>query len=160
LTILQPIKRALFAVLSRTAVAVYCRLPIFGFLRASVAVVRNGPLVLIIDRSDGRGISFPGGLAFPWETTEEAMRREVVEETGLQIERAALMFEYKTSADVPCVLSVFEAEGKGNLAGSWEGSPGWRPFAEIRESLLPSQKAIVDRILGGAYEAEVGTELR
>jgi 8-oxo-dGTP pyrophosphatase MutT (NUDIX family) len=115
---------------------------------------------LIIDRSDGRGISFPGGLAFPWETTEQAMRREFVEETGLQIESASLMFEYKTSADVPCVLSVFEAEGKGILADSWEGSPRWRPLAEIRESLLPSQKEIVDRILGGAYHPEAGTDLR
>jgi 8-oxo-dGTP pyrophosphatase MutT (NUDIX family) len=149
-TLFENIKRTLFAVLSRTGVAVYSRVPVFGFLRASVAVVRNGPLVLVIDRSDGRGLSFPGGLAWPWETAEEVMRREFVEETGLRIEKASLLFEYRTSADVPCILSVFEAEAGGSFVNSWEGSPCWRPFTEIRACLLPSQKEIVDRILAGA----------
>lgn len=146
--------------LSRTGVAVYSRVPVFGFLRASVAVVRNSPLVLVIDRSDGRGLSFPGGLAWPWETAEQTMRRELLEETGLQIEKASLLFEYRTSADVRCILSVFEAETSGNLADSWEGSPLWLPFSEIRPSLLPSQKEIVDRILGGSSFQESGTKPR
>ncbi|MGB8731657.1 MAG: NUDIX hydrolase [Candidatus Sulfotelmatobacter sp.] len=148
-TLFENIKRTLFAVLSRTGVAGYSCVPVFGFLRASVAVVRNGPLVVVIDRSDGRGLSFPGGLAWPWETSEEAMRRELLEETGLQIEKASPLFEYRTSADVPCILSVFDAETTGNLADSWEGSPLWLPLAEIQASLLPSQKEIVDRILAG-----------
>ncbi len=141
------IKRALFAALSRTFVAVYSRMPIFGFLRASVAVIRKDELLLIIDRSDGRGFSFPGGLASPWESAEQAMRREVREETGLAVERSSLLFEYRTSADVPCILSVFEARVSGEPTGSWEGSPRWLPATQIRSSLLPSQKEIVDRIL-------------
>ncbi len=149
-TLFENIKRTLFAVLSRTGVAVYSRVPVFGFLRASVAVIRNGPLVLVIERSDGRGFSFPGGLAWPWETAEQAMRRELLEETGLQVEKASPLFEYRTSADVPCILSVFEAETRGNLADSWEGSPLWLPLTEIKPSLLPSQKEIVDRILAGS----------
>ncbi len=138
------IKRALFAVLSRIGLVIYSRIPIFGFLRASVAVIRNGQLLLIVERSDGRGFSFPGGLAMPWETSEQAMRREVLEETGLQIGKSSLLFEYRTSADVPCVLTVFEAEASGDLTDSWEGSPRWLTATEIRPFLLPSQKKIVD----------------
>lgn len=84
--------------ISRSAIAVYSRVPVFGFLRAAVAVLRKGELLLVVDRSDGRGFSFPGGLAFPWETAEQAMRREVLEETGLKIEKSCLLFEYRTSA--------------------------------------------------------------
>jgi 8-oxo-dGTP diphosphatase len=146
-TALQSIMRALFAVLSRTGVAVYTRVPIFGHLRASVAVIRDGELVLVVERSDGRGLSFPGGLAWPWETAEQAMVREVLEETGLRIGKSSLLCEYKTSADAPCVLSVFEAQASGELADSWEGSPRWLPATQIRSQLLPSQKPIVDRLL-------------
>jgi len=146
-TAFQSIKRALFAILSRTGVAVYSRVPIFGLLRASVAVIRDGELVLVIDRSDGRGLSFPGGLSWPWETAEQAMVREVLEETGLRIGKSSLLCEYETSADVPCILSVFEAEAAGELAVSWEGSPRWLPATHIRSRLLPSQKPIVDRLL-------------
>jgi 8-oxo-dGTP pyrophosphatase MutT (NUDIX family) len=145
-TSIQRLKRVLFAVLSRTGVAVYSRLPIFGPLRASVGVIRKGDLVLVIERNDGRGLSFPGGLAWPWETAEQTVVREVLEETGLQIVRSSLLFEYRSSADVPCLLSVYEAEATGELADSWEGSPRWLRWTEIRPFLLPSQKEIVDRL--------------
>jgi 8-oxo-dGTP pyrophosphatase MutT (NUDIX family) len=134
-------------VLSRSALAVYSRLPLFGFLRASVGVIRKDELVLVIDRSDGRGLSFPGGLAMPWETAERAMRREVAEETGLQVKRSTPLFEYRNSTEVPVILAVFAAEAEGELMDSWEGSPRWLPFADIRSRLLPSQKEIVDRLL-------------
>jgi 8-oxo-dGTP diphosphatase len=153
---LRSIKRFLFAVLSRSGVAIYSRLPIFGPLRAAVAVIRKGELVLVIDRSDGRGFSLPGGLAYPWETAEQAMRREVLEETGLAIEKCRLLCEYqsspeksspdKSSADISCIIAAFEAQASGALAESWEGSPRWLASAEIRPHILPSQIEIIDRI--------------
>jgi 8-oxo-dGTP pyrophosphatase MutT (NUDIX family) len=134
-------------VLSRSALATYSRFPLFGWLHASVGVIRKGQLVLVIDRSDGRGLSFPGGLAMPWETTEQAMKREVSEETGLRIQRCTPLFEYHSTADVPVIVAVFAAEADGELKDSWEGSPRWLPFTEIRERLLTSQREIVDRLL-------------
>jgi 8-oxo-dGTP pyrophosphatase MutT (NUDIX family) len=135
-----------FRILSRTGVALYSRLPIFGSLRASVVIIRNGNRVLVIDRTDGRGLSFPGGIALPWEKAEETMRREVLEETGLQIEKASLLFEYPSSADIPCRLTVFEGAATGKITESWEGLPRWLPWTEIRTLLLPSQREIVDRL--------------
>jgi 8-oxo-dGTP diphosphatase len=149
-TAVQSLKRTLFAVLSRTCLAVYSRVPIFGHLRASVAIIKNGELVLVIERSDGRGLSFPGGLTWPWETAEQAMVREVLEETGLRVNQSSLLCEYKTAAeasDVPCALSVFLAEATGELIDSWEGLPRWLPPNQLRSRLLPSQKQIVDRLL-------------
>jgi 8-oxo-dGTP pyrophosphatase MutT (NUDIX family) len=133
-------------VLSRTGVAVYSRVPIFGHLRAAVAIVKKGEQLLVIERSDGRGVSFPGGLALPWETAEQTMKREVREETGLEIEKSRFLLQYKTEKEIPCILSVFEAETSGDLAESWEGSPRWLYPNEIQPQLLPSQKEIIDRI--------------
>ena len=133
--------------MSRSAIATYSRIPLFGRLRACVGILREGPLVLVIDRSDGRGLSFPGGLAMPWEAAEPAMKREFTEETGLQVQHCAPLFAYRTSADVPLELSVFAVEAAGELKDSWEGSPRWLPLAEIRSALLPSQREIVDRLV-------------
>jgi 8-oxo-dGTP diphosphatase len=137
----------LFWVLSRSALACYSRIPLFGRLRCSVGVIRKGDLVRVIDRSDGRGLSFPGGLAVPWETADQAMKREVLEETGLRIKHYTQLFEYRNSADVPVLLAVFAVEAEGELKDSWEGSPLWLPFADIRSRLLASQREIVDRLL-------------
>lgn len=142
------IKRALFFILSQTGVAVYSRIPMFGPLRGSVCVIRNAEQVLVIERSDGRGLSFPGGLTMPWETAQQAMVREVLEETGLRIDGSRLLFEYQIKAEIPCLLTVFEADATGELTDSWEGSPRWLPLAGIRPRLLPSQKQIVDRLQG------------
>lgn len=75
------------------------------------------------------------------------MRREVAEETGLQVRRSTPLFEYRSSLELPVTLAVFAAEVEGELKDSWEGSPRWLPFTEIRARLLPSQKEIVDRLL-------------
>jgi 8-oxo-dGTP pyrophosphatase MutT (NUDIX family) len=144
-SVLNRIKRALFAVLSRTGVWTYSRLPIFGALRAAVAIIRKDELVLVIARSDGRGLSFPGGFISPCETPEQAALREVFEETGLQVGKSSLLFEYRSSVDIPCVITVFEAEATGELHDSWEGSPRWLRLSEIRPLLLPNQREIVDR---------------
>lgn len=143
---MSSMKRLLFRVIARTAITLYSYVPIFGYLRASMAVLRKGNLILIIDRNDDRGFSFPGGLAHPGESAEQAMRREVHEETGLQVERSNFLFEYRSSVDIPVVISVFDAEASGSLIESWEGSPRWLPANEIRTRLLASQQEIMNRI--------------
>ncbi len=140
------IKRLLFRVIARSAIAIYSRVPIFGYLRASVAVLRKDDLILVIDRNDARGFSFPGGLAHAGETAEQAMRREVEEETGLKVEKSSFLFDYRSTADIPCVVSVFEVEASGGLAESWEGAPRWLSRAEIKPRLLPSQAEVLTRL--------------
>lgn len=141
-------KRLLFRVIARTAIATYSRVPIFGFLRASIAVLRKDDLILVIDRNDARGFSFPGGLAHFGEAAEQAMRREVEEETGLKVEKSSFLFEYRSTADIPCVVSVFEVEASGNLSESWEGSPRWLSRMEIKPRLLSSQIEVLTRLFG------------
>lgn len=141
---MKVLKEYAFWILSRTGLAVYSRLPIFGPLRVAVGVTRNNDRFLVIERSDGRGLSFPGGIAMPWEGTEQAMAREFVEETGMNVTRSQLKFSYFSSAEVPVNLSVFEVEAEGQLRPSWEGAPLWLPARAIQPRLLPSQKRIME----------------
>jgi ADP-ribose pyrophosphatase YjhB (NUDIX family) len=62
------------------------------FLAVSAAIIRDGR-VLIVRRANppAHGLyTLPGGVVELGETLEEAIRREVVEETGLLIEPVAL----------------------------------------------------------------------
>jgi len=143
---IDAMKRFLFRVIARTAIGLYSYIPIFGYLRASIAVVRKGDLILVIDRNDGRGFSFPGGLAHLGESAEQAMRREVQEETGLQVEKSNFLFQYRTKLDILCEISVFDAKASGTLAESWEGSPRWLSVDEIRARLVSSQQEALSRV--------------
>lgn len=140
------VKRGMFALISRVGMAAYSHFPVFGSLRASVGLIRNGDLVLVIERSDGRGLSLPGGLSFLWESAERTLVREVFEETGLLVKRSDLLFEYHAATELPCNISVFAVEAQGELTDSWEGSPCWLPLIQTRARLIASQRAIVDKL--------------
>jgi 8-oxo-dGTP pyrophosphatase MutT (NUDIX family) len=142
--IVDLLKRYAFWILSRTGLAIYSRLPVFGPLRVSVGVFRSPDGFLVIERSDGRGLSFPGGIAMPWEGTDQAMVREFSEETGLQVTTSRLKDSYFSNEDVPVNLAVFEVEAEGQLRPSWEGTPSWQPASALRQRLLHSQRRIVD----------------
>jgi 8-oxo-dGTP diphosphatase len=73
----EHLKRRLFWVVARVCFTLYRWFPLFGSLRASIAIIRREGEVLVIERNDGRGLSFPGGFAGWKETEEEAVRREV-----------------------------------------------------------------------------------
>ena len=129
--------------------AVYGRFPVFGALRGSVAVIRRNGLFLALDRSDGLGLAFPGGLALPWESDEKTLVREVEEETGLHITSWSLLFRYNNTDPYPGRVSVFRAEGEGELRSSWEGVPCWVSPADLHERLMSNQKTILERLLTG-----------
>lgn len=105
-------------------------------------------MILVIERNDDRGFSFPGGISNFREPAEQTLRREVREETGLVIQEAHLLFQYRPTADIPCLVSVFEAEASGSLAASWEGTPRWLPVAEVGPRVLASQLEVIRRISG------------
>ncbi len=143
-TPLQSLKRRLFWIVARTCFALYRLFPLFGSLRASVGIIRRDHTFLLIQRNDGRGFSLPGGIAGRKEAEIETLRREVLEETGLTVIGEELKMRYHSTADVPCDISVFEAEASGELKGSWEGSPRWMTLPELEPRLLESQRPVLD----------------
>ena len=143
-TQLQSLKRRLFWIVARTCFALYRLFPLFGSLRASVGIIHCGHTFLLIQRNDGRGFSLPGGISGRKEAEIKTLRREVLEETGLTVIGEDLKMRYHSTADVPCDISVFEAEGSGELKSSWEGSPRWMTLPELEPRLLESQRPVLD----------------
>ena len=141
------VKANLFWLISQVAMGCYRRVPVFGRLRGSIGIIREGDRVLVIRRNDGRGLCFPGGLAYPWETDEQALIREVGEETGLHVLGFELAFRYDSSGEIPMRIAVFQTQVEGRLRGSWEGTPEWVGLAEAQAGILRSQKYAVERLL-------------
>jgi 8-oxo-dGTP pyrophosphatase MutT (NUDIX family) len=136
-------QQRLFGVISRTCTAAYARFPVFGALRGATAVIRRDRLFLVIERSDGLGLAFPGGLAHFWESEEQALCREVREETGLCLTKHSLLLRYSASVPYPSRVAVFAAQAQGELRPSWEGIPRWVDMAELRRGLMPNQRPIL-----------------
>jgi len=151
-SIAQSVKRRLFWIVARSGLALYRTFPVFGSLRASIAIIRHGETVLAIERNDGRGFSLPGGIVGSRESGEEALHREVREETGLRVIRHELLSFYHSSDDVPCDISVYEVQAEGELRSSWEGSPRWVTLAELEPRILKSQRPVLKLLAGESAE--------
>jgi 8-oxo-dGTP pyrophosphatase MutT (NUDIX family) len=143
----EVLKKNLFYIVARGALWGYRRAPVFGVLRASLGVIRREGRVLVIRRNDGRGLCFPGGLAWPWESDEDAMLREVREETGLVATSFEFAFRYESRTDIAVRIAVFHVQAPGAVRKSWEGTPEWMEIAEVQPDILRSQKYIVERLL-------------
>jgi 8-oxo-dGTP pyrophosphatase MutT (NUDIX family) len=143
----ERLKKDMFWLVSRGAMGCYRRLPVFGRLRASLGIIRDGGRVLVIRRNDGRGLCFPGGLAYARETDEQALVREIQEETGLSVDSFEFAFRYDSSKEIPVRIAVFETRVEGELRGSWEGTPEWVGLAEAQAGILRSQEYVVERLL-------------
>jgi 8-oxo-dGTP diphosphatase len=128
---------------------VYARLAWWGI--ASPRLVEREPLVvhqavilgergvLLSVRADLRGWELPGGSARPGEPEEAALRREVREETGLEVEVERVVGDYVRSGFRPHTarVRVCRVVG-GELAPSAE-TPALRWFRPERlpETLFP-----------------------
>jgi ADP-ribose pyrophosphatase YjhB (NUDIX family) len=117
---------------------------LFGSLRVSLALIHRNGTFLVIHRNDGRGLCLPGGFVGWRENLDAAVRREVVEETGLHATSAVLKKNYHSNADLPCNISVFEVEAEGELLESWEGTPRWLSIPELEPQLLASQRPVLE----------------
>jgi 8-oxo-dGTP pyrophosphatase MutT (NUDIX family) len=140
------LKHRIFHLISRVAFWTYRRFPVFGPLRGSVGVIRDGSRYLVIDRSDARGLSLAGGLAFPWESDETALKREVKEETGLRVIECKRRVRYFSSADVPCYVTAFDVRTEGQSRGSWEGDPVWVSLPELEKQIILSQRPLLEQL--------------
>ncbi len=83
------------------------------------AVILGPEGLLLAVRSDLRGWELPGGRPEPGESDEEAVVREVFEETGVQVAVEARVGDYHRSGFLPHVARVFRC---GVLSGTPRGS--------------------------------------
>ena len=105
----------------------------------AAAVVRDDDRVLVIQRRDNGKWEPPGGVLELEETIEDGLRREVLEETGLQVEVEALTGVYK-NLERGIVALVFRCRPRaGEATESSEATQvRWMSAEVIRERMDPA----------------------
>lgn len=133
-------------------------------LPGSSVVVVDDSRVLLLERADTGDWGLPGGLMEPGESFEETARREVLEETGLRLDRLTLLglfsgkeyyYRYPHGDEVFNVTAAFVAR----VPGTVEITPG---LAEVRTAkwfppnALPADILPPERPLLAAYLQSLG----
>lgn len=124
-------------------------------VHVAVAVVRRGDRVLIARRPDdvhqGGLLEFPGGKVEPHETVQQALGRELEEETGLQVDPddlepvIGIRHDY---GDKRVFLDVWQTETATGEAEGREGQPvSWLPLAELKDEDFPAANRAIIRAL-------------
>ena len=129
---------------SKWARVVYRHFPIFGRLNGAVVIIRKGDCYLVIERADGHGYCFPGGICKRNEPGDQAARRELLEETGLVLTGSRMLFRYRESGGFSEFTEVHEGTATGELKASAEGIPRWLPPDEIERGIYRPQQPVLD----------------
>jgi len=115
----------------------------------SIAIV-DGDRVLLVKRgrAPSKGFyAFPGGRVEPGETLEQAVRRELMEETGLatgEVRIVEVLDLEREPPSTPFRLHVFTARHAGGAAraGDDADEAGWFTLADMAG--LPVLQSVVD----------------
>jgi len=119
------------------------------FTVSAAAVITDGEgKVLLLNHllRPYSGWGLPGGFLTAKEQPEEAIKRELLEETGIAIENVE-MFQVRTIARHIEILFRATASTKGSVQSREILELGWFGMNELPEGLPRSQEAIVKNIL-------------
>lgn len=96
--------------------------------------VRDDKVLLI--RSRRHGVATPGGKVKPGESPEEALRREMLEETGMSVTRVVSLLGSETANGFE--VRTYHVRVVGDLAAGDDATEAWwGDPAEVRDSPIP-----------------------
>ncbi|MCZ6464878.1 MAG: NUDIX domain-containing protein [Proteobacteria bacterium] len=110
------------------------------------AVIRSDRGVLLCVRSDLWGWELPGGAPEPGETPEQAVVREVREETGLDVAIERHVGDYIRTGFRPHTAVIFACRVTGGTLGtsSENRAVAWFHPGELPETLFPWYRAPIE----------------
>jgi A/G-specific adenine glycosylase len=122
----------------------------------AAAVIRRGNKVLIARRRQDRMLGglweFPGGKRHPGETLAETARRELIEETGLEISVGALLCETRHAyTHFSITLYAFDCRPIRGRARPLDADElRWVPVERLRDYPFPAaDREIIDLLTAG-----------
>jgi ADP-ribose pyrophosphatase YjhB (NUDIX family) len=123
---------------------------------ATCAIItdRHGRL-LLLERADGAGLGLPGGFIGLGERVEDAIRREVLEETGIQVRivRCLGHLSGQRCPGVACVDIVYHCEPISETPQvpkkGIEGKAGWHIYDDVRTRIAYDYAEVIEPFLRG-----------
>jgi 8-oxo-dGTP pyrophosphatase MutT (NUDIX family) len=102
-------------------------------------VVRGDAGVLLALRSELRGWELPGGAAQPGETGEQAVAREIAEETGVSVQVEGCIAVYERSGFRPHRAVIYRCSPRGGAARPSPETPcvAWFDLDALPDTLFP-----------------------
>ncbi|MFE5860207.1 NUDIX domain-containing protein [Streptomyces virginiae] len=99
--------------------------------RVTGIVIEDGQILLLDQDTDGdRSWSLPGGKVEPGETLEQALKREMLEETGVEVEVGRLLYVCDVTA-AHVVHITFEVRRVGGQVGAVTEGADTRPIRQV-----------------------------
>jgi 8-oxo-dGTP diphosphatase len=121
-------------------------------IRVIAAVIRRDDRLLVCQRPPHKrhgGLwEFPGGKSEPGESDEDAARRELREELGVEVLRAGAEEFAIADPGSPFLIAFVPVEVEGEPHCHEHTAMSWRRVAELRAlPLAPSDRRYVDHLL-------------
>lgn len=113
-------------------------------------VVNDEGKVLLLDHvlRPGSGWGIPGGFINEGEQPEDAVKREVCEEIGLEIESVELLEVHTVKRHVEILVRA-RGRGEGKAKNFEIKEVGWFALDEMPEEMNRSQKQMIKQVLAG-----------
>lgn len=121
------------------------------------AVIVDGSRVALSLRPDVQGWELPGGSARPGETSDAAARREVQEETGLEVEVEGHVGDYLRSGIGAHRARIYRCRVRGGVLRPSAETPAvaWFDVRALPRTLLPWYRGPLADALAGLEALEV-----
>ena len=117
------------------------------FPTVDVILFREGSVLLVARRNPPFGWALPGGFVDYGESAEEAARRELAEETGLQAKSLSLLGVYSAPGRDPrfhTLTVVYTAKADGEpTAGDDAKAVEWWPTSQLPDDMAFDHRQIV-----------------
>lgn len=117
-------------------------------IASTSALIFKNNKILVNKLSYKNGYGLPGGTLQKNEDFETALKREVSEETGMEISKIEYFGSYWYNREFPSVNVAYTAIARGELHSSKEGKPMWvSPKDVVGKMAFPdNEQALADFI--------------